>query len=163
MGTKLIQHFSMFTENFAEIGPELRITGGWSEKIFIEKRRNVRNFRYALTLREDDFLKMRVFLLEKREMMLQLLENPNLLEHDTFTELLLAVFHLTDELQYRGSFENLPKPDYEHLKGDINRAYALIITEWLAYMNYLRKDYPYLYSLAVRTNPFNPEASITVS
>jgi len=29
-------------------------------------------------------------------------------------------------------------------------------------MAYLRHNYPYLYSLSVRTNPFNPEASAKV-
>jgi hypothetical protein len=29
-------------------------------------------------------------------------------------------------------------------------------------MGHLKNKYPYLFSLAVRTNPFNPEASIEV-
>ena len=41
----------------------------------------------------------------------------------------------------------------------MKRAYVLLIREWLDYMSHLRTDYPYLYSLAVRTNPFDPEAS----
>ena len=38
------------------------------------------------------------FLAKKREILLHLLENPNLLEHESFTDLLWAVFHLSDEL-----------------------------------------------------------------
>jgi len=32
----------------------------------------------------------------------------------------------------------------------------------LAYMKHLKKEYPYLFSLAVRTNPFDPGASVEV-
>ena len=45
---------------------------------------------------------------------------------------------------------------------DMNRAYRLLLLEWLEHMNHLQEDYPYLFSLAVRTNPFNPEASVIV-
>ena len=37
-----------------------------------------------------------------------------------------------------------------------------LIAEWIAYMRHLKSDYPYLYSLAVRTNPFDPNASAEV-
>jgi hypothetical protein len=52
--------------------------------------------------------------------------------------------------------------DYEHLSGDIKRAYIMLITEWVAYMKHLKGSYPYLFPLAVRTNPFNPAASPVV-
>jgi len=34
--------------------------------------------------------------------------------------------------------------------------------QWLAYMKHLKKEYPYLFSLAVRTNPFDPDVSVAV-
>jgi hypothetical protein len=36
------------------------------------------------------------------------------------------------------------------------------VLEWLSYMHHLRKTYPYLFSLSMRTNPFNPDASPVV-
>jgi len=85
-----------------------------------------------------------------------------LLEHESFTDLLWAVFHLTEELACRTNVKQLPDTDYAHLSGDIKRAYVLLISEWLAYMKHLKADYPYLFSLAVRTNPFDPNASVEV-
>jgi len=90
---------------------------------------------------------------------LRLLENPNLLEHESFTELLWAVFHLTEELCSRVDLKQFPDADFQHLSGDIKRAYVLLIAEWLAYMKHLRDSYPYLFSLAARMNPFDPKAS----
>jgi hypothetical protein len=46
-----------------------------------------------------------------------------------------------------------------HIAGDMQRAYSLLISEWLSYMKHLRENYPYLFSFAMRTNPFDPNAS----
>jgi hypothetical protein len=95
----------------------------------------------------------------KRDFLLRLLENPNLLEHESFTDLLQSVFHLTEELVSRESLAGLPASDCQHLAGDITRVYTYLTSEWLDYMKHLEKNYPYLFSLAVRTNPFDRDAS----
>jgi len=109
-----------------------------------------------------DWEGLRSFLTEKRSFLLSLLGNPNLLEHESFTDLLWAVFHLAEELGNRDSVSSLPESDHEHLVGDIRRVNALLSLEWLAYMQHLQEDYPYLFSLAVRTNPFDPDAKVEV-
>ena len=90
--------------------------------------------------------------------MLSLLQNSNLLEHESFSDLLWSVFHLAEELEAREDIENLSSADCNHIAYDIKRAYVLLISEWLNYMNHLRTDYPYLFSLAIRMNPFDPDA-----
>jgi hypothetical protein len=103
------------------------------------------------------------FLGAKIGFLLGLLENPSLLEHESFTELLQAVFHLAEELSYRREIRGLPDSDIRHLSGDVKRSYGLLVREWVAYMGYLRTHYPYLFSLAVRTNPFDQHASVVVA
>ncbi|MBI5656126.1 MAG: hypothetical protein HZC44_04605, partial [Geobacter sp.] len=98
----------------------------------------------------------------RRQFMLGLMGNPNLLEHDEFTDLLWAVFHLIEELEARQNFIGLPEADLDHLSGDIRRAYVNLLRQWLVYMQHLKNDYPYLFSLAVRTNPLNPEARVVI-
>jgi len=99
------------------------------------------------------------FLLKQRDFLVRLLENPTLLEHESFTDLLRAVFHLTEELAYREDLSQSPGTDRAHLGGDINRAYHLLVHQWVDYMEYLKANYPYLFSLAMRTNPFDRQAS----
>ena len=53
--------------------------------------------------------------------------------------------------------------DYDHLTGDMKRAFMKLLEEWLEYMKHLKKDYPYLFSLAVRTNPMDANAAVVVS
>jgi hypothetical protein len=109
---------------------------------------------------KDALSGLRELLVNKRSFLLRLLENPNLLEHERFTDLLRAVFHLTEELTFRGDkLEDLPESDYDHLVGDLKRAYSQITVEWIVYTTHLKESYPFLYSLAARVNPMNPQAS----
>lgn len=102
------------------------------------------------------------FMDNRRTFLLNLLENSNLTEHETFTDTLLAVCHLSDELSLRKDFTTSPAADISHLAVDINRAYQSIIREWIFYMNHIRQEYPFLYSLAVRSNPFNSSSSAVI-
>ena len=92
--------------------------------------------------------------------MLRLLENPALLEHESFSDLLRAIFHVAEELDRRPDLADLPAADRNHLAVDLDRVYPLLVNEWLDYLRYVGKHYPYLFSLAVRTSPFDPEASV---
>lgn len=98
----------------------------------------------------------------RADLLLRLIENPIIQEHENFTELLRALFHLRDELLNRNDLSELLDSDRKHLEGDIERVYKLLIFEWLRYIRYLKKSYGYLFSLAIRTNPFDPEATAVV-
>jgi hypothetical protein len=50
--------------------------------------------------------------------------------------MLQAVFHLAEELNEGTSLKDLPDSDLEHLRGDIERAYRMLIIEWVEYMQY---------------------------
>ena len=97
---------------------------------------------------------LKKFLISKRECLLRLLENPNLLEHESFTDLLWAISHLTEELSFHKALTQLSGDDLKHLAKDIKRAYASLVHEWIAYMKHLKDDYPYIFSLSIRDNPF---------
>ncbi|KAF5055727.1 hypothetical protein DSECCO2_374740 [anaerobic digester metagenome] len=168
VGTDLLTDIYKFDFESDKIRDKLLVNSTWSEKDFANAEEVVKNYNYDLHIKRTDpksleFLEdTREFLMSKRKFLLALLENPNLLEHETFTELLRAVFHLLEELEKREDVRNLPETDYDHLSIDTERVYTLIIYEWLQYMEHLMKDYPYLFSLAVRTNPFNPDAKVEV-
>lgn len=162
MGMQLLRSFSRFDAACREIRECLSADADWGEEDFSEARRRLESYRCAIG-RDDKLLEeMREFLISKREFLLTLLENPTLLEHETFTDLLWAVFHLTEELKYRYLIEDLPDADHEHLCSDIARAYNLLLREWLAYLEHLKLNYPYLFSLAVRMNPLDPEATAVI-
>ncbi len=70
--------------------------------------------------------------------------------------------HLKEELQARSTLTEIPDADARHLAGDINRVYHQLAQHWLTYAQHLQAEYPFLYSLAVRTNPFQRDAQARV-
>lgn len=162
-GTHLLKALSEFDTNAADLGPAVALGVRWSRKDFLRARTFLRDREYAVDCGGGDLKELRIFLVNKRNFLLRLLENPNLLEHETFTELLWAVTHLTEELSLRTDVGALPSSDYAHLAGDIKRAYGQLLTQWLEYVEHLKTEYPYLFSVVVRTNPFDPDASPIVS
>jgi len=102
------------------------------------------------------------FLRGKRDFLLALLQNPTLLEHEAFSDLLWAVFHLADELAHRRDLKQLSDTDCAHLAGDMAHVQKHLVAQWSGYMQHLKHDYPFLFSLALRTNPFDPEAQVEV-
>ena len=162
VGTRLLTYLSDFDPSLDKIRKGLLIEGDWSEQEFKSIAKRLRNYDYEVDIDKVNLDHLRTFLLGKKDFLLRLLENPNLLEHASFTGLLRAVFHLTEELAHRDSIKDLPQSDYEHLAGDIKRFYVLLVHQWLDYMKHLKDNYPYLFSLAMRTNPFDQEASAIV-
>jgi hypothetical protein len=163
VGTELLRWLISLDLQLDERRIDLLEINEWSEKKYIEVRKKLKNSKFELETPKSNLEDLKSFLIGKRGFLLGLLENPNLLEHESFTELLWAVFHLTEETACRADLKQLPEADCQHLSGDIKRVYGLLIAEWLAYMKHLRDNYPYLFHLAARMNPFNPNASPIVT
>ena len=159
IGIKLLTLFSDFDPKLDEVRKNLIVTHSWSDQQFADIHRQLRKYDYNVDIQTNDLQNLKSLLIGERDFLLRLLENPNLLEHETFTQLLRAIFHLLEELAYREDFRSLPKEDYEHLANDVKRAYVLLSQHWLDYMKHLKKYYPFLFSLAMRTNPFDQTAS----
>ena len=132
-----------------------------------QKFKTIREFlhthEYEVAQEKIDIEHLKEFLLKKRNFLLRLLENPILLEHESFSLLLWAVFHLTEELEAREDISNLPELDRKHLLVDTKRVYGQLTVQWLNYMRHLRKSYPFLFSLSVRQNPFDRNATAVIS
>lgn len=162
VGMKLLRSLGRFDAEYTLYSADLIIDARWTAGRYVAEGQRMQTYPFGIDSRQGDLAALRDFLHEKRGFLMRLLENPNLLAHETFTELLLAITHVAEELDYRDDLLTLPTSDYAHLSGDMKRAYGLMIREWLTYMNHLRTSYPYLFSLAVRTNPFDASAVVEV-
>jgi hypothetical protein len=159
VGGALLKTLAVFDQRLPDFCQQVAHISHWTEPDFAGFSSRLVEEDFHLQWKEGDLATLRDFLLQKRDFLLRLLENPNLLEHDSFANLLLAVFHLTEELAQRTDLHRLSRADQEHLASDLQRTYVLLIKEWLAYMAHLKTRYPYLFSLALRTNPFDPFAT----
>lgn len=160
VGLGLLKRLNVFVENSDELEKDCEIDPKWDKKDFARARETAKEFSYKITLSTESLQELRDYLLAKRDCLMRMLENPNLSEHQSFTDLLWAVTHLSEELSLRGDeLDKLPESDYRHLAGDLKRAYSQLTVQWLEYTLHLKENYPYLFSLAARINPMNPAAS----
>jgi len=159
MGGDLLKRFARFDGNTEALCAIVRVGMNWTDRDYATAKQRLLEHRFKIDCRLSPLGELKSVMLEHRSFLLRLLENPNLLEHETFTDLLWAINHLTEELDFRDDLRALPESDYAHLAGDLQRADILLLIEWLAYVRHLRDDYPYIYSLVVRMNPFDANAS----
>ena len=64
-----------------------------------------------VSVQQDDLEELRNLLTSKMDILLRLLENPSLHEHETFAELLRTVFHLREELSWKENFWEMSESD----------------------------------------------------
>jgi hypothetical protein len=158
VGTPLLKASRGFVKESPELTALLKVTPQWKPDDYQRSIAYLQQHEIHVNSRDGDLATLKAFIVARRGFMLGLLENPSLLEHDEFTDLLWAVFHLLEELEARPALSGLPDNDLDHLSGDIKRAYSHLLRVWVAYLQHLQRDYPYLFSLAVRLNPLDPAA-----
>jgi hypothetical protein len=152
-GASIMRTMSEFSQNHNEVS--IAIQKEFKKINVNETKGFVKSLNFDIYADPNKLDKLSVLLAEKKAFTLSMLENSNLMEHDSFTDMLWAVFHVADELQTRGDLKNLSKGVVNHLSNDILRAYSALVQEWIAYMFYLHTDYPYLYETAKNKSPFN--------
>ncbi len=162
IGVGLLRLFSSWDPNLKNNPGNLLIQKSCTDSDFKELHAMFSNYKSGIIPQAIDCDVLKETLVGNKGFLVGLLENQNLLEHEQFTDLLWATFHLLEEMMYRKDFSRIPESDKNHCVIDINRAYSLLICQWIKYMQHLQKNYPYLFSLAMRTNPFDVNARITV-
>lgn len=161
-GTDLLARFVAFDGQAEAARQRFKIDADWDSDRFVKALQAVRDQSCQMDVHRGDVQELKDFLAGKREQLLRILENPNMLEHATFSELMWAILHLEEELSHRSDLSRFSDLDAQHLAGDVERAYLRLRREWLAYLLHLQQDYPYLFSLARRRNPFDPEARVAL-
>jgi len=162
LGTSLLSRLSRADPGIVSIEERCVIGQDWKKSQFDEVLTCLNTYQCSVRIEDIDTEALRNFLTGNEEFLLRIIENPMIFEHESFTDLILALDHLTKEMKARGDLDMLPSPDQSHLQGDIRRVYERLIPEWLKYMEYLKAHYPCLFSLAMRTNPFDPKASVII-
>ena len=161
-GTQMLEILAKADTNLERFRETLVFTQNYTRKDFERAAVLVRKLGIRLDVNLLSFKNLQTLLAEQRKFLLELLKNPNLLEHESFTDLLMATFHLTEELVNRKNLEQLTENDKNHLLFDVERVYALLVSQWLYYMRHLKEEYPYLFSFALRTNPFDLHAKVEI-
>jgi hypothetical protein len=162
VGTPLIGRFVKADTGTRPLQEQMIAGSAWTPDRFRAAHNGLAGWKCTIDPDRINREALREFLVGNEDFLLRIVENPMVFEHESFTDLILAVTHLAEELKARDDLSQLPPSDVAHLKGDMERVYSRLVPEWLKYMEYLQRSYPYLFSLAMRTNPFDEGASVVV-
>jgi hypothetical protein len=161
-GTRLLRYLVEADPTIAQRRTHLIIKPSWTQREFADAGRKLASLPFTVQTSAVPLDELKAFLGQKADLLVGLMENPYTLEHESFTDLIISTLHLKEELESRESYAGLPAADYDHLAGDLTRVYGHLVRHWLSYMEHLKGAYPFLFSLAVRKNPFDPDASVVV-
>jgi len=155
VGNGFLQHLANLIENKEAFRDRVLFNPVWQKRDFRHAAQAIKSLPVVISFEPEKLEHLRHFLLPKRDFLLSLLANPSLLEHESFTNLLWAIFHLAEELALRPEeMDDLPPADLSHLNNDAGRVVTLLLEAWLNYAAHLKERYPFLFSLIVRINPF---------
>ncbi len=154
LGTQLLFQFSRNDPGIDTVKNELLVNKEWDKTRYAAAKKSLEKHVFHVEIQEDFLENLLLCLAEKRDFLLRILENPTLHEHESFTDLIYAVFHLFEELNVRKQEGRFREDDKDHITGDIKRAYSLMVLQWLNYACYLQHNYPFLFSFTSFNNPF---------
>ena len=124
VGNRLLRCFSGHDPNVNQVRSALLVSDQWSDEDFTRALTSLKAHNTVIDSKTISLPDLKRFLRARNSFLLRLFENPQIIEHEGFTPLLHAVFHLSEELAARNQRTDLPVSDYAHLSGDINRIYG---------------------------------------
>lgn len=154
VGNELLCKLASTDKNCCEIGCLISNIGNSFENDLSKLSKVIEYHKDVIELKPDDINSIYELLEENRDIFIRFLENPHLTEHDTFTDLLHSVSHFYHEIKFRKNKKAYCEADMLHLIEDAQRVYKYLSEEWLVYMEYIQKEYPFAFNLAIQNVPF---------
>lgn len=155
IGTQLLSYF-VEQDDHVYICKKLRIQDPsvWNDAYFKRLQQLNSSYHYEVKLSKIDIDQLRHILHEGKNLLITLITNESLHDHETFTDMLMLTMHLKEELDTRDC-NNLTEVEREHLERDMEAMYRYLTYEWCHYLDYLSKHYPGLFNTAIMLSPFN--------
>ncbi|BEP28204.1 hypothetical protein [Helicovermis profundi] len=132
----------------------LMINFDWKKENYKNLKNIVKKHSHDIDFNKIKLDKLHLLLKKNRDLIVNLITNPVLLEKEYFSDVLMSIFHLLDELESR-DYKKLSKEDNDHMKVDAKRVYEFLSIEWVVYMEQLQMAYPYLFFTALKNNPYD--------
>ena len=126
----------------------------WCDKSFAKLHEDILQYDYEINIDKINLRDIRNRLDNNKDLLINLISNGSLLEHETFTEMLMTIMHLKEELDTRYS-KDIEEYEIKHIEKDLMDVYKYLTIEWAEYMKYLSRNYPSLYCKALINNPFD--------
>ena len=153
-GSTMLRYLTSFDPDAARLRELLQVTQDWRSSDFRQAIRQLKSYPFLLDLERIDFFGLHYHLSQRHEYYRSMLENPALTQSEAFTEMIMKIYLLWEELDGRTNLYQLPEKDRNYLAELLHEIYRELTEYWL--------DNVYNHSIhnrfrlhrAIESNPF---------
>ncbi len=153
-GGTMLRYLTSFDPDAARLRELLQVTEDWRSSDFRQAIRQLKSYPFLLDLDRIDFFGLHYHLSQRHEYYRSMLENPALTQSEAFTEMIMKIYLLWEELDGRTNLYQLPEKDRNYLAELLHEIYRELTEYWL--------DNVYNHSIhnrfrlhrAIESNPF---------
>lgn len=153
-GSTMLRYLTSFDPDAARLRELLQVTQDWRSSDFRQAIRQLKSYPFLLDLERIDFFGLHYHLSQRHEYYRSMLENPALTQSEAFTEMIMKIYLLWEELDGRTNLYQLPEKDRSYLAELLHEIYRELTEYWL--------DNVYNHSIhnrfrlhrAIESNPF---------
>ncbi len=153
-GGTMLRYLTSFDPDAARLRELLQVTQDWRSSDFRQAIRQLKSYPFLLDLDRIDFFGLHYHLSQRHEYYRSMLENPALTQSEAFTEMIMKIYLLWEELDGRTNLYQLPEKDRSYLAELLHEIYRELTEYWL--------DNVYNHSIhnrfrlhrAIESNPF---------
>lgn len=154
IGRSILTEFVKGDENIGQLINSDICTSNWDDNSCKKLKNEIKNRKFNLNITKINIDTIKNILSKNRDFLMNLIINENIHEHEEFTDMLMALLHVKEEIEARYC-DKIQSFELDHLASDMAIAYKYLALEWCEYMNYLNKNYPRLFVRALIDNPFD--------
>lgn len=155
IGGRILQEFVMASNPIKECKEISSIEDSmWNENFPKALEKLKASCQYKVDLNKINIRELKEELHESKDLLITFITNESLHDHETFTDMIMSLLHLKEEIDSRCCLE-IEEYEKTHIESDMAVAYRYLTIEWCEYMSYLNKNYPNLFIKALINNPFD--------
>lgn len=153
-GGNMLRYLSAFDPNFSLLSDILAVRMDWKSVDYQSAKIHLKDYPFHLDVEKVDFFGLHYHLDERKDYYRNILENPALTQSNEFTEMVMKIHLMWEELDCRTDLYNLDLHEKHYLGELLTEIYQELVEYWLdnAY-NHSIHNRPRLHRM-IETSPF---------
>ncbi|MBR5536945.1 MAG: hypothetical protein IKU58_03495 [Clostridia bacterium] len=153
-GGNMLRYLSSFDPNFDELADIMNVRMDWKAIDYQAARLHLKDYSFHLDVEKVDFFGLHYHLDERHAYYRNILENPALTQSSEFTELVMKIYLMWEELDCRTDLYNLDLHEKHYLGELLTEIYEELAVYWLDNAhNHSIHNRPRLHRV-IETSPF---------
>ena len=153
-GGNMLRYLSSFDPNFSQLASILSVRMDWKSIDYQAARLQLKDYSFHLDVEKVDFFGLHYHLDERHSYYRNILENPALTQSSEFTELVMKIYLMWEELDCRTDLYNLDLHEKHYLGELLTEIYEELVVYWLDNAhNHSIHNRPRLHRV-IETSPF---------